>query len=185
MFRVDSLEERVTSTSSSRPAGSPDSSVAHKEGRGEEFNELQNTMMKLFNGLADKFRTTIDVIQEKMAEMNTRIGVTMKAVENVTTGKTHTGPNKLKFPDPRPFKGNRDPKELMNFIFDVEQYFKTTTACIDNIKFTVATMHLIDDAKLRWRSKVQDIKNGFCTIDLLEDLKRELKDQLFPENVET
>ena len=46
MFRVASLEERVTPTSSSRPAGSPDSSVAHKEGRGEEFDELQNTMMK-------------------------------------------------------------------------------------------------------------------------------------------
>ena len=32
MFRVASLEERVAPTSSSRPAGSPDSSVAHKEG---------------------------------------------------------------------------------------------------------------------------------------------------------
>ena len=69
MFQVDSLEERVASTSSSRSAGSPDSSVAHKEGRGEEFNELQNTMMKLFNGLVDEFRTTIDAIQEKMVEM--------------------------------------------------------------------------------------------------------------------
>ena len=79
MFRVASLEERVTPTSSSRPAGSPDSSIAHKEGRGEEFDELQNTMLKLFNGLADKFRATIDAIPEKIADMNTRIGVTMKA----------------------------------------------------------------------------------------------------------
>ena len=102
MFRVASLEERVSPTSSTRPASSPDSSVAHKEGRGEEFDELQNTMIKLFNGLADEFRTTIDAIQEKMAEMNTRIGVTMKAVENVTAGQTHTGSNKLKFLDPRP-----------------------------------------------------------------------------------
>ena len=74
IFRVDSFEEIVAPTSSSRPADSPDSSVAHKEGRGKEFDELQNTMMKLFNGLADKFRTTIDAIQEKMTKMNTRIG---------------------------------------------------------------------------------------------------------------
>ena len=142
------LEERVAPTSSSRPSGSPDSSVVHKEGCGEEFDVLQNTMMSLFNGLADEFRTTIDAIQEKMADMNTRIGVTMKVVENVTAGQTHAGSNKLKFPDPRPFKENWDAKELENFIFDVEQYFKATTACIDDIKVTVASMHLIDDAKL-------------------------------------
>ena len=124
MFRVDSLKERVTPTSSSRPVGSSDSFVAHKEGCGEEFDELKNTMMKLFNGLADEFRTTIDAIQGKMAKMNTRIAVTMKAVENVSSGQTHTGPNKLKFPYPRAFKGNWDTKELENFIFDVEQYFK-------------------------------------------------------------
>ena len=40
MFRVTSLEEKVTPTSSLRPSGSPDSSVAHKEGRGEEFDVL-------------------------------------------------------------------------------------------------------------------------------------------------
>ena len=184
MFRVSSLEERVAPTRSSRPSGSPDSSVAHKEGHGEEFDVLQNTMMSLFNGLADEFRTTIDAIQEKMAAMNTRIGVTMKVVNNVTARQTNTGSNKLKFPDPKPFKGNRDTKELENFIFDVEQYFKATTACTDDIKVTVASMHLIDDAKLWWRTKVQDIENGLCTIDSLEDLKRELRDQFFPENVE-
>ena len=104
--------------------------------------------MSLFNELADEFKTTIDTIQEKMADMNTQIGVTMKAVENVTAGQTHTGSNKLKFPDPRPFKRNRDAKELENFIFDVEQYFKATTACTNDIKVTIASMHLIDDAKL-------------------------------------
>ena len=148
-----SFEERVAPTSSLRQSG------------GEEFDKLQNTMMSLFNGLADEFKTTIDVIQEKMAEMNTRIGVTMKAVENITAEQTHTGSNKLKFPDPKHFKGNRDAKEFENFIFDVEQYFKATTACTDDIKVTVASMHLIDNAKLWWRMKVQDIENGLCTIN--------------------
>ena len=86
MFRVTLLEERVAPTSSPKPSRSLDSSVAHKEGRGEEFDVLQNTMMSLFNGLAYEFRTTIDDIQERMASMSTRIEVTMKAVENVTAG---------------------------------------------------------------------------------------------------
>ncbi|XP_022975706.1 uncharacterized protein LOC111475733, partial [Cucurbita maxima] len=182
MFRVTSLEERVAPTSSPKPSGSPDSSVAHKEGRGEEFDVLQNTMMSLFNGLADEFRTTIDDIQERMASMGTRIEVTMKAVENVTAGQTNTGSSKLRFPDPRAFKGNRDAKELENFIFDVEQYFKATTACTDDKKVTVASMYLTDDAKLWWRTKVQDIEDGLCTIDSWEDLKKELRDQFLPEN---
>ena len=83
-----------------------------------------------------------------MADMNTLIGVTMKAVENVMAVQTNIGSNKLKFLDPRPFKGNRDAKELENFIFDVEQYFKATTTCTDDIKVIVTSMHLIDDAKL-------------------------------------
>ena len=184
MFRVTSLEKRVVPTSSPRPSGSPDSFVAHREGRDEEFDVLQNTMMSLFNGLADEFKTTIDDIQENMSVMSTQIEVTMKAMENVTAGQTNTGSNKLKFPDPRPFKGNRDAKELENFIFDVEQYFKPTTACTDDIKVIVASIYLIDDAKLWWRTKVQDIENGLCTIDSWEDLKRELRDKFFPENVE-
>ena len=93
MYRVTSLEERVAPTSSPKPSGSPDSSVAHKEGRGEEFDVLQNTMMSLFNGLADEFRTTIDDIQEKMASMSTRIEVIMKAMEGVTAGQTNAGSN--------------------------------------------------------------------------------------------
>ena len=76
-------------------------------------------MMSLFDGLADEFRTTIDVVQEKIADMNTRIGVTMKVVDNVTAGQTHTRSNKLKFPDLRPFKGNQDAKESKNFIFEI------------------------------------------------------------------
>ena len=45
MFRVTSLEERVAPTSSPRLSGSPDSSVAHKEGCGKVFDVLQNTMI--------------------------------------------------------------------------------------------------------------------------------------------
>lgn len=116
--------------------------------------------------------------------MNTRILVTMKAVENVTSGKTHTGTNKLKFLDRRTFKGNRDVKELENFIFDVEQYFKAIGACTKDIKVTVATMHLTDNANLWWHSKVQDIENGLCSVDLWEYLKRELRYQFFAENIE-
>ena len=87
MFRVDMLEERVTQKSSSRPVGSLDNSVAHKEGRGKELDKLQKTMMMLFNELANEFRTTVDYIKGEMADMNTRMSMTMRVVENLTQGK--------------------------------------------------------------------------------------------------
>lgn len=50
----------------------------------------------------------------------------------------------------------------------------------------MATMYLSGDAQLWWRSKYDDVQNNTwrCTIDTWEDLKRELKAQFFPENVE-
>ena len=54
----------------------------------------------------------------------------------------------------------------------------------EEAKVTTATMYLIGDAKLWWRTKYEDIMAGRCEINSWEDLKRELKTQFFPENVE-
>lgn len=48
-------------------------------------------------------------------------------------------------------------------------------------KVSTATMYLSGDAKLWWRTRYEDMKNGRCTIDSWEDLKRELKNQFLPE----
>ncbi|KAL4018158.1 hypothetical protein IC575_021748 [Cucumis melo] len=45
-------------------------------------------------------------------------------------------------------------------------------------------MHLSEDAKLWWRSQFVDIQEGRCIIDTSDALKRELRSQFFPENVE-
>ena len=93
--------------SSSGRVGSLDSSIAHKEGCNEEFGELKNTMMKFFNELADEFRTTFDAIKGETAEMNTRMSVTIRAVESLTLGQTHVGPNKQKSQISEPLKGTK------------------------------------------------------------------------------
>ncbi|KAJ7974912.1 Retrotransposon protein, putative, Ty3-gypsy subclass [Quillaja saponaria] len=54
----------------------------------------------------------------------------------------------------------------------------------EEAKVTTATMYLAGDAKLWWRIKYVDIQDGRCVIDTWEDLRRELKAQFFPENVE-
>lgn len=60
--------------------------------------------------------------------------------------------NRIKIPEPKPFCGARDAKDLKNSIFDLEQYFKATNTVTEEAKVTFATMYLIEDAKLWGRS---------------------------------
>ncbi|KAA0047025.1 putative mitochondrial protein [Cucumis melo var. makuwa] len=46
-------------------------------------------------------------------------------------------------------------------------------------------MHLSDDTELWWRLKANDVQNGLCTIKTWKDLKKELRAQFFPKNVES
>ncbi|KAA0063955.1 uncharacterized protein E5676_scaffold1415G00550 [Cucumis melo var. makuwa] len=96
-------------------------------------------MLKLLNDISNNFTATIETIKVEMLEMA-----------------------EIK---PKAFNGNRDAKELENFIFDMEQYFKAGGTTSEETKITLAFIHLSNDAKLLWRSKVNDIQNGRSTID--------------------
>ncbi len=54
----------------------------------------------------------------------------------------------------------------------------------EEAKVTMATMYLTGDAKLWWRTKYAERESGHSTINSWDDLKRELKNQFLPENVE-
>ncbi|KAK2973543.1 hypothetical protein RJ640_010598 [Escallonia rubra] len=85
-------------------------------------------------------------------------------------------------PEPKSYGGARDAKELKNFLFDVEQYFQAIRVDLEATKVSIAAMYLVGDAKLLWRKKYVEIKDGSCVINTWEILKRELKSQFFPEN---
>ena len=91
---------------------------------------------------------------------------------------------KIRVPEPRAYGGARDAKELENFLFDMEQYFRAVKPDSEETKVSMATMYLTGDAKLWWRTKYDDIVNWRCTIDTWADLKREMKTKFIPENVE-
>ncbi|KAA0031687.1 uncharacterized protein E5676_scaffold409G00190 [Cucumis melo var. makuwa] len=108
----------------------------------------------------------------------------MRAMENQAPAGGAISVSKVKIPEPKPFCGARDAKALENYIFDLEQYFKATNTVTEEAKVTLATMHLFEDAKLWWRSRYMNIQEGHCTVDTWDALKRELRSQFFPENVE-
>lgn len=107
-----------------------------------------------------------ETIGIEIAKMNTRVSLTIWAIENQTLNQIHNKYNKFKISKPKAFSENHIAKELENFIFNIKQYFKSIgTSSSKETKVTLATMHLIEDMKLWWRSKVNDIQNGPCAID--------------------
>ncbi|KAK9705332.1 hypothetical protein RND81_07G049000 [Saponaria officinalis] len=64
---------------------------------------------------------------------------------------------KVKAPPPRTFCRTRDSTEIDNFIFDMEQYFRVSQLD-EELKIDTASMYLVDDVKLWWRSKYAEIE---------------------------
>ena len=133
---------------------------------------------------ADDVRDVIDAIKAQFSsaheELSTKVNLLVKAMGNTTI--TPSEASRVKLPEPRPYEGQRDAKEVDNFLFDMEQYFKMVPSISEDSKVVMATMYLIGDAKLWWRTKVDDMDHQHCKIETWSDLKREIKSQFYPEN---
>ncbi|TYK16608.1 uncharacterized protein E5676_scaffold21G004350 [Cucumis melo var. makuwa] len=108
----------------------------------------------------------------------------MRAMSNQAPAGGAIPVSGVKILEPKPFCGARDAKALENYIFDLEQYFRTTNTVTEEAKVTLATMHLFEDAKLWWRSRFLTWRRDVARYILWHALKRELRSQFFSENVE-
>lgn len=57
-------------------------------------------------------------------------------------------PTRVRVPEHRAYGGVRDAKELENFLFDMELYFRAVKPDSDETKVLMATMYLSGDANL-------------------------------------
>ena len=90
----------------------------------------------------------------------------------------------MEVPKPHTFSGNRDAKELDNFLWHMERYFEAIALTNEAAKVRTATLYLTDNATLWWRRRFLEIEKGTCTIDTCADFKREIKKHFYPEDVE-
>ena len=70
--------------------------------------------------------------------------------------------------EPPCYEGAKDAKELKNFLFDIERYFRTVHTDSEEDKVAMVAMYLVRDAKLWWHSK---FVNNECPIKTWGDLK--------------
>ena len=139
--------------------GSPVPVVSH-----EEF-------MKVLDMLAN-LESRVEVLTKHEEELRQEVAI-YKTALSARVMATHKAPS-----------GQRDAKELDNFLWHMERYFEAITLTDEATKVRTATLYLTDNATLWWRRRFLEIEKGTCTIDTWADFKREIKKQFYPEDVE-
>ncbi|KAK3001844.1 hypothetical protein RJ639_020588 [Escallonia herrerae] len=166
-LRLDALEVNLEATDNTRYAESME-----WEGKFQELQDRVEHHARHSGGID---------WESKFQELQDRVELLSRAVVNTPAGGAEHS-SRPRVPEPKSYGGARDAKELENFLFDVEQYFRAIRVDSEATKVSMAAMYLVGDAKLWWRKKYAEIEDGSCVINTWEILKRELKSQFFPEN---
>ncbi|KAK2980750.1 hypothetical protein RJ640_015669 [Escallonia rubra] len=150
----------------------------------ERIDALEAQIQDMFKsdhhapGILKQFSPRLDASEENLEA--TDHARHAEVVNTPTWGMEHS--LRPRVPQPKSYGGARDAKELENFIFYVEQYFRAIRVDLEETKVSMATMYLVGDAKLWWWKKYAEIEEGSCVINTWEILKHKLKSQFFPEN---
>ncbi|KAK3007812.1 hypothetical protein RJ639_015204 [Escallonia herrerae] len=166
-LRLDALEVNLEATDNTRYAESME-----WEGKFQELQDRVEHHARHSGGID---------WESKFQELQDRVELLSRAVVNTPAGGAEHS-SRPRVPEPKSYGGARDAKELENFLFDVEQYFRAIRVDSEATKVSMAAMYLVGDAKLWWRKKYAEIEDGSCVINTWEILKREIKSQFFPEN---
>ena len=116
LARITAIERRenLSSTSNTPP----------REERIEAVERAVKDLEEALNDLVENCRGSVEAMKDEMLEMNTKLNLTMRAVgSQPATGPIGMEYGRVKVPEPRPYGGARDAKDLENFLFDMEHYF--------------------------------------------------------------
>lgn len=146
-------------------------------GYATDWNKKLTDVVENMTTLTDAVQIDSDEIKAKMLKLEDEIVLLKRALS-----ADISSPSKAKVPEPKAFQGVRNAKELENFLWDIEQYFLAARIPAQE-QVSMASMYLAGDAKLWWRTRVQeDAILGKPKIDEWETLKKELKTQFLPCN---
>ena len=82
------------------------------------------------------------VARETQSQLETKIALLKRAMRGLPReGEVAT---KVKVPEPKPFNGARSAKDLENFLWDMEQYFKVASV-LDQEMITITSMYLVEN----------------------------------------
>ena len=123
----------------------------------------------------------VEVLTKHEEELRQEVAI-YKTALSARVMATHEAP-RVEVPKPHTFSGQRDAKELDNFLWHMERYFEAITLTDEAVKVRTAMLYLTNNATLWWRRRFLEIEKGTCTIDTWANFKREIKKQFYPEDV--
>ncbi|KAK9667740.1 hypothetical protein RND81_13G008300 [Saponaria officinalis] len=130
----------------------------------------------------EEIKQTVDVINNLTSIVEElKIEVATLRIRRIRDSPSPETP-KIKVPEPPKYSGERDSKEIDNFLWSIEHYFSNVHILDDDTKIRTATLYLIKDAILWWRRREADIQRGTCTITTWVEFKTDFKKQFYPEN---
>ena len=96
--------------------------------------QMEETRAKVSSvGDVESLRNEVASSRAEITTLQSEIGVLKKAVGSSNTQTVQkSSRGKVKVPEPKPYRGSRSSKDLENFLWDVEQYFKAVDfpACV-------------------------------------------------------
>ena len=73
--------------------------------------------------------------------------------------------HRVNVPKPKKFKGMQFTKEVDNFLWGMERYFRASNITVDATKVSSASIYLIDIALLCWCHRCDDERHEGAAID--------------------
>ncbi|VFQ79625.1 unnamed protein product [Cuscuta campestris] len=142
----------------------------------EEFHKVE----------VSSIQVELEKVSRKLESAEEELVLCKKALAqgSPSTSEVRTPPSKLDIPRPKSYKGSRNAKELDNFLWSMEKYFRALAISEEKRKVDMASLFLEDTAMVWWRRRQGDMEKGTCTIDTWAEFKSELKKQFYPSNVE-
>jgi hypothetical protein len=143
-----------------------------------ETNGRLTSLVEGLTVLTDAVQATSDGLRSKVRHLEEDVALLKRALISDAASTSQ----RTKVPEPKAFQGIRNAKELENFLWDMEQYFEAARISA-NDQVSITSMYLAGDAKLWWRTRVQeDASMGKPKIEEWETMKKELKVQFLPCN---
>ncbi|RVW60334.1 Transposon Tf2-2 polyprotein [Vitis vinifera] len=133
------------------PSRMPWVSALYSGSRGNFVFWYQSKHQRWLVGSAmEALRERMTQIEEALGEWPREDGIVASWAEHtrgdVQAQRSPEAPSKVRVPKPKGFNGNRNAKELENFLWDIEQFFKAAHVP-DGEKVSITSMYLTGDAK--------------------------------------
>jgi len=149
------------------------------ENKTQSVNDRLAYAVEMAERAAGQYVDLAAEVGSKIRILEREIAVLKKAVVSAPTSGGLSKPRVL---EPKPFCGARSSKELENFLWDMEQYFRVARIGADE-QVNITAMYLSSDANLWWRTQIKDDLNaGRPKIETWDCLKQELKEQFLSNN---